>query len=60
MGVGSAGAGVAAGSVGDKKETVEGDASRIGNAVANQIENVMTAQQWIAAPRAQAQQSAPL
>jgi hypothetical protein len=60
MGVGSAAAGVAAGSVGDKKETVEGDASRIGKAVAKQIEDAMTAHQWIAAPQAQPQQNAAM
>jgi hypothetical protein len=58
MGVGSVAAGVAAGSVGDKKETVEGDASRMGKAVAKQIEDAMTTQQWIAAPQPQTQQSA--
>jgi hypothetical protein len=54
MGVGSAAAGVAAGSVGDKKETVEGDASRMAKAVAKQIIDQMTAQQWIAAQQQQA------
>jgi hypothetical protein len=58
MGVGSAAACLAAGSVGDEKETVEGDGSRIGKAVAKQIEDAMTAQQWIAAPQAQPQQNA--
>lgn len=47
MGVGSAGAGVAAGSVGDRKATVEADASRMATAVAKQIETLMVAQKWI-------------
>lgn len=50
MGVGSAGAGVAAGSVGDTKATVQADASRMAQAVAKQIQSLMTAQKWIASP----------
>jgi hypothetical protein len=59
MGVGSAGLAVATGDVGNRKETVEVDASRMAKAVAKQIEDVMTAQQWIAPPQSQqsAQQS---
>jgi hypothetical protein len=41
MGVGSAGAAVAAGSVGDRKATVQADASRMATAVAKQIETLM-------------------
>ena len=52
MGAGAAAAGAAAGSVGDKKETVEGDASRMAKAVAKQIEDLMVAQNWIPAPPA--------
>jgi hypothetical protein len=47
MGVGSAGAGVAAGSVGDTKATVKADASRMAKAVAKQIQSLMAAQKWI-------------
>lgn len=47
MGVGSAGAAVAAGSVGDRKATVQADASRMATAVANQIETLMVSQKWI-------------
>jgi hypothetical protein len=47
MGVGSAGAAVGPGSVGDHKATVEADASRMAAAVAKQIETLMVAQKWI-------------
>jgi len=50
MGAGSAataGVGAATGSVGDKKATVEGDASRMAKAVAKQIEALMVQQKWI-------------
>jgi hypothetical protein len=47
MGVGSAGAAVAAGSAGDRKATVQADASRMATAVAKQIETLMVAQKWI-------------
>jgi hypothetical protein len=47
MGVGSAAGSVAGGGVGDEKETVEGDASRMAKAVAKQVETLMTAQKWI-------------
>lgn len=50
MGVGTAataGVGAATGSVGDKKATVEGDASRMAKAVAKQIEALMIQQKWI-------------
>jgi hypothetical protein len=58
MGVGSAAGSVAGGGVGDQKETVEGDASRMANAVAKQIETLMISQKWIPAQPAQDRQSA--
>lgn len=50
MGVGSAAVGVVTGIAGDKKATVEGDASRMAKAVAQQVEQLMTAQHWISPP----------
>jgi hypothetical protein len=47
MGVGSPGAAVAGGSVGDRKATVQADASRMATAVAEQIETLMVAQKWV-------------
>jgi len=51
MGVGSVAVGAAAGGAGDKKATVEADASRMAKAVAKQIEEVMVSQKWIPAPQ---------
>lgn len=48
MGIGTAAAGVATVSVGDKHATVEADASRMAKAIATQIEQVMASQKWIA------------
>jgi len=48
MGVGSAATGVATGSVGDQRDTVEADASRMAKSVAKQIEELMAFQKWIA------------
>lgn len=50
MGTGSLAVGVAVGDVGDKKGTVQADASRMAKAVAKQVEDFMTCQQWISAP----------
>lgn len=47
MGAGRAGAAVAANGAEDRKETVEGDTARIANAVAKELRNLMTSQQWI-------------
>jgi hypothetical protein len=50
MGVGSAAAGAASaatGTAGGKKATVKADASRMANAVAKQIEELMVSQKWI-------------
>jgi hypothetical protein len=47
MGSGSGAAGAATGRAGDKKATVEADASRIAKAVAKQVEEVMASQHWI-------------
>ncbi len=44
MGVGSAAGSVATGSVGDKRATVEADASRMAKALAKQIEELMAFQ----------------
>lgn len=55
MGVSGASS-VASSQVTDNKDTVEGDTSRMAKAVAKEIENIMAAQGWIAAP---AQPSAP-
>lgn len=55
MGVSGASS-VATSQVTDNKDTVEGDTSRMAKAVAKEIENIMAAQGWIAAP---AQPSAP-
>ncbi|HTV60442.1 MAG TPA: DUF4410 domain-containing protein [Verrucomicrobiae bacterium] len=53
MGAGAAaGASVGAAGATDHKATVEGDASRMANAVAKQIQSVLVAQQWIAPPAA--------
>lgn len=53
-GVGSAAAGAAVGSAGDRKATVDSDTERMANAVAKQIEQVMIAQKWISGPTAAA------
>lgn len=53
MGVGSAAAGAATGSAGDKKATVEADASRMAKDVAKQIEQQMANQKWISFPQPQ-------
>jgi len=50
MGTGSIAVGAAVGDVGDKKGTVQADASRMAKAVAKQIEAFMNNQQWISAP----------
>ena len=50
MGAGSLAVGAAVGDVGDKKGTVEADASRMAKAVAKQIEAFMIAQKWIDGP----------
>jgi hypothetical protein len=47
MGVGSAATSVAASGGTDHKATVEGDTSRLANAVAKEVRNIMTAQQWL-------------
>jgi len=51
MGVGSLAVGAAAGSVTDRKATVEGDASRMAKAVTKQIVALMAAQKWISPPQ---------
>jgi Domain of unknown function (DUF4410) len=51
MGVGSLAVGAVAGGVGDKKGTVQADASRMGTAVAKQIEGFMISQEWISPPQ---------
>jgi hypothetical protein len=43
--------GVAAGSVGDAKASVEADATRMAQAVARQIEQLMIAQKWVSSPQ---------
>jgi hypothetical protein len=50
MGAGSLIAGAAAGDVGDKKETVQADASRMAKTIAKQIEGLMIAHKWISPP----------
>ena len=50
MGTGAIAAGAAVGDVGDKKGTVQADASRMAKAVAKQIEAFMINQKWISAP----------
>jgi hypothetical protein len=50
MGAGSLAVGAAVGDVGDKKETVQADASRMAKAVAKQIEEFMITQKWISPP----------
>jgi Domain of unknown function (DUF4410) len=47
MGAGSLAVGAVAGGVGDKKGTVQADASRMGKAVAKQIEGFMISQKWM-------------
>jgi len=47
MGVGSLAVGAAAGGVGDRKSTVEADASRMAKLVAKQLETFMADQKWI-------------
>jgi hypothetical protein len=49
MGAGSLAVGAAVGDVGDKKGTMQADASRMAKAVAKQIEVFMVHQQWIPA-----------
>jgi hypothetical protein len=49
MGVGSLAVGAAAGGAGDRKASVEADASRMAKAVAKQIKDVMISQKWIPA-----------
>ena len=51
MGAGSLAVGAAAGGVGDKKATVQADASRMGKAVAKQIEGFMIGQKWMSPPK---------
>jgi hypothetical protein len=46
MGVGSLAVGAAAGDVGDRRSSVKGDASRMAKAVAKQIEEFMTSDEW--------------
>ena len=50
MGAGAIAVGAAAGGVGDKKATVESDASRMAKLVGKQIEAFMTAQHWTPQP----------
>lgn len=50
MGAGSLAVGAAVGDVGDKKGTVQADASRMAKAVAKQIEGFMIAQKWMSPP----------
>jgi len=50
MGAGSLAVGAALGDVGDKKGTVQADASRMARAVAKQIEKFMISQKWISPP----------
>jgi hypothetical protein len=50
MGAGSVALSAAVGDVGDKKGTVQADASRMAKAVARQIEEFMNSQKWIFAP----------
>jgi len=50
MGTGAIAAGAAVGDVGDKKGTVQADASRMAKAIAKQIEAFMINQKWISAP----------
>ena len=50
MGAGSLAVGAALGDAGDKKGTVQADASRMAKAVAKQIESFMITQKWITAP----------
>jgi hypothetical protein len=47
MGIGSLAVGAAAGGVGDRKSTVEADASRMAKLVAKQLEAFMADQRWI-------------
>ena len=50
MGTGSIAVGAAVGDVGDKKGTVQADASRMAKTVAKQIEGFMISQKWISSP----------
>jgi hypothetical protein len=50
MGAGSIAVGAAVGDAGDKKGTLQADASRMAKAVAKQIEAFMISQKWISAP----------
>jgi hypothetical protein len=50
MGAGSLAVGAALGDAGDKKGSVQADASRMAKAVAKQIEAFMINQKWISAP----------
>jgi hypothetical protein len=47
MGVGSLAVGAAAGGIGDRKSTVEADASRMGKLAAKQLEAFMAGQKWL-------------
>jgi len=47
MGVGSLAVGAAAGGIGDRKSTVEADASRMAKLVARQLEAFMADQKWV-------------
>lgn len=58
MGIGSAATGVAASGGTDHKATVEGDTSRLANAVAKEVRNIMTAQQWLPPTESGKQQEA--
>ncbi len=50
LGGGSVAVGAVTGDVGDKKSTVQGDASRMAKVVAKQVEAVMVAQKWASPP----------
>ena len=50
MGAGSVAVSAAVGDLGDKKGTVQADASRMAQVVAKQIEQFMTTQKWISLP----------
>lgn len=60
MGVGSVATSAAAGAATDGKSSVEGDTARIANAVAKQMNTIMTAQGWIPSqPGGEKPQSTP-
>ncbi len=50
MGGGSLAVGAATGDIGDKRSTVQADASRIAKLVGKQVDQIMTTQKWISAP----------